>query len=110
MNPHIVELTEKIQELEAELEAELAQRRAELRVGMEKGRAFFEGEILRQHRELRTRLSTYILHAHPPVVITVPVIYAMIVPFALLDLFVTIYQAVRFPVYASRSCGAAITW
>jgi hypothetical protein len=99
MTPHIVALTEKISELEAELEAELAQRRAELRVGMEKGRAFFEEEILRRHRELRTRLSTYILNAHPLVILTAPVIYAMIVPFAVLDLFVTIYQAVCFPVY-----------
>jgi hypothetical protein len=97
--PNIVALTEKIRALEAELEAELAQRRAELRIGMEKGRAFFEEEVLRRHRELRTRLSTYLLHAHPMVVITAPVIYAMIVPFALLDLFVTVYQAVCFPVY-----------
>ena len=99
MNPHIVELTEKIHELEAELEAELAQRRAELRVGMERGRAFFEEEILRRHRELKTRLSTYILKARPLVIITAPVIYAMIVPFLVLDLFVTVYQAVCFPVY-----------
>jgi hypothetical protein len=36
MNPKIAALTTKIQLLEAELEAELAQRRAELRVGLEK--------------------------------------------------------------------------
>jgi hypothetical protein len=99
MTPNIATLIEKISELEAELEAELARRRAELRVGMEKGRAYFEEEILRRHRELRTRLSTYIIHAHPMVVLTAPVIYALIVPLALLDLFVTIYQAVCFPVY-----------
>jgi hypothetical protein len=33
------------------------------------------------------------------VVLTAPVIYALIVPFALLDLFVTVYQAVCFPAY-----------
>jgi hypothetical protein len=99
MNPHIVALTEKIRMLEAELEAELAQRRAELRVGLEKGKAFFEEEILRRHRELRTRLSTYVLNARLLVILTAPVIYALIVPLVLLDLFVTIYQAVCFPVY-----------
>ncbi len=99
MNPHIVALTEKICMLEAELEAELAQRRAELRVGLEKGKAFFEEEILRRHRELRTRLSTYVLNARLLVILTAPVIYALIVPLVLLDLFVTIYQAVCFPVY-----------
>ena len=58
MNPNIAALAAKIQILEAELEAELAQRRAELSVGLERGRVFFEEEILRRHRELRTRLST----------------------------------------------------
>jgi hypothetical protein len=99
MNPHIVALTEKIRVLEAELEAELARRRAELRVGLEKGKAFFEEEILRRHRELRTRLSTYVLNARLLVILTAPVIYALIVPLVLLDLFVTVYQAVCFPVY-----------
>lgn len=33
------------------------------------------------------------------IALTAPLIYALIVPFALLDLFVTIYQAVCFPVY-----------
>jgi hypothetical protein len=99
MNPHIVALTEKIRVLEAELEAQLAQRRAELRVGLEKGRAFFEEEVLRRHRELRTRLSTYLLNARLLVILTAPFIYAVIVPLVLLDLFVTLYQAVCFPVY-----------
>jgi hypothetical protein len=99
MNANIAALIEKIHALEAELDAELAQRRAELRVGMEKGRAFFEEEILRRHRELRTRLSSYLLNARPLVVLTAPVIYALIVPLVLLDLFVTVYQAVCFPAY-----------
>jgi hypothetical protein len=99
MSPDIAVLIERIHSLEAELEAELAKRRAELRVGLERGRAFFEEEILRRHRELRTRLSRYILNANPLVILTAPVIYAVIVPLVLLDLFVTLYQAVCFPVY-----------
>lgn len=41
----------------------------------------------------------YVLNAHPLVIVTAPVIYALIVPLVLLDLFVTIYQAVCFPAY-----------
>ena len=99
MNSDIAVLIDRIHELEEELEAELAKRRAELRVGLERGRAFFEEEILRRHRELKTRLSRYILNANPLVILTAPLIYAVIVPLLLLDLFVTIYQAVCFPVY-----------
>jgi hypothetical protein len=99
MTPDLGALTEKIRELEAEIDAELAKRRAALHVGMERGRAFFEEEILRRHRELKTRLSAYLLHAHPLVVLTAPVIYSLIVPFVLLDLFVTVYQALCLPAY-----------
>jgi hypothetical protein len=99
MNPQVAALIDKMRSLETELEAELAKHRAELRVGLEKGRAIFEDEILRRHRELRTRLSAYILAARPLVVITAPVIYSVIVPLVLLDLFITVYQAVCFPVY-----------
>jgi len=99
MNSNIAALIERIHTLESELEAELAQRRAELRVGLEKGRAFFEEEILRRHRELRTSLSNYVLNARPLVVLTAPAIYVLVVPLVLLDLLVTIYQAVCFPVY-----------
>ena len=78
MQTSITDLTEKIAALEAELEAELAKRRSELHVGLEKGRVVFEEEILRRHRELRTKLSSYILRAHPLVVLTGPVIYSLI--------------------------------
>jgi hypothetical protein len=99
MDPHITILTEKIAALESELEAELAKRRAELRVGLENGKVIFEEEILRRHRELRTTLSRYILSAHPLVIATAPVIYSLIFPLLLLDLFITTYHAICFPVY-----------
>ena len=99
MNPHIAALTEKIRELEQELDAELAKRRAELRIGLEHGRVAFEEELLRRHRALRRKLLPYVLGANPLVILTAPVIYAGIVPFLLLDLFVTVFQAVCFPIY-----------
>lgn len=99
MTPHISALIENIRALEAELDAELAKRRAELRIGLEHGRVAFEAELLRRHRELRTQLLPYVLDANPLVVLTAPLIYAGIVPFLLLDLFVSVFQAVCFPIY-----------
>ena len=99
MTPQIAALTDKIRALENELDAELAKRRAELRIGLEHGRVVFEEELLRRHRELRRKLLPYIVGANPLVILTAPVIYAGIVPFLLLDLFVSVYQAVCFPIY-----------
>lgn len=99
MDTLIDDLTRKIRELEAQMDAHIAQRRAELRIGMERGRVVFEQEVLRRHRELKTALLSYIWNANRFVIATAPVIYAMILPLGLLDLFVTVYQMICFPVY-----------
>lgn len=99
MNPQIDALVDRIRVLEGELDAELAKRRAELRIGIEHGRAAFEEELLRRHRALRSKLLPYVLGANPLIMLTSPVIYAGMVPFLLLDLFVSIFQAVCFPIY-----------
>lgn len=99
MNPQIAVLIDRIKSLEGELDAELAKRRAELRIGIEQGRVVFEQELLRRHRELQVKLTTYVLNARPLVILTAPVIYALIVPLVLLDVGVMLYQAICFPVY-----------
>lgn len=107
MNSQITGLMQRIQELEGQLETEFAKRRAELHYGLEHGRAVFEEEILRRHKELRTSLARYLLKARPLVVITAPFIYGLIVPLIILDVFVTIYQAVCFPVYGIKKVRRA---
>lgn len=99
MESRIAGLLDKIREIEGEIEQEVAKRRAEFRFHIEQGRVLFEEEVLRRHRELKVALGRYIIGAQPLVVLTAPFIYALIVPFALLDLFVSLYQAVCFPVY-----------
>lgn len=99
MTPRIAALTDTIRALESELDAELAKRRAELRVGLEHGRVAFEEEVLRRHRQLRQKILPFLFGANPLVVLTAPVIYAGIVPFLVLDFFVSIYQIVCFPIY-----------
>lgn len=63
------------------------------------GEIRFSEEIKREHRKLKTSLAHYIVHSRLFAVLTAPFIYACIVPFVLLDLFVSVYQAVCFPVY-----------
>jgi hypothetical protein len=99
MSAVIDELTKKIAELQAEVDAEIARRNAALRIGLEHGRIVFEEELLRRHRELKTALSKYLLNANPLAILTAPFIYAVIVPLLLLDLFVSVFQAICFPAY-----------
>lgn len=99
MNAEIAELLRRVRLLEDEIETLAAARRAALRMHIHDGMAAVENNIRARHRELRIRLSHYILGARPLVVLTAPFIYLAIVPFLLLDLCVTLYQAVCFPVY-----------
>lgn len=92
-------LIHKIKELQHELDAEMVRRRAGLRFGIEHGKVIFETEILRRHKELKVNLLAYIARANPLMAITAPFIYGLIVPLVLLDVSVSIYQAICFPVY-----------
>ncbi len=99
IHPNVAALLLKIRELEEELEAELARQRAQFRFTLQQRKVSFERDVRQRHRLLRRRLSAYVLGARPLILLSAPVIYAMIVPFVLLDLFVTLYQYICFPVY-----------
>ena len=99
MDEHIVSIIDHIHRLESELEVEFAKCRLQLAYSV-KGRVVqFEERVLKRHRELRRGLWKYVLGARPMILITAPVIYSLIIPFALLDVFMSIYQHACFPVY-----------
>jgi hypothetical protein len=92
-------LMEKLREIQADIEVELTKRREELRFRLENRRIVFEEEVLRVQRAIRIRASRYLLDANPLMILSAPVIYSLIVPIALVDLWVMAYQAICFPVY-----------
>ncbi len=63
------------------------------------GKVWFSEDIKREHRKLKTSLARYVLHSRFFAILTAPLIYACFIPFVLTDLFVSVYQAVCFPVY-----------
>tara|TARA_R110002020_G_scaffold200927_4_gene403337 strand:+ start:3731 stop:4306 length:576 start_codon:yes stop_codon:yes gene_type:complete len=99
MSDMIKSLTERIRALEAELETELENRRADLTYRIENGRAVFDAEIARRQAAFRVGLLKYVRHAPLMTVLTAPLIYSLILPLLFLDLMVSLYQAVCFPVY-----------
>ena len=80
-----------IEKLEEEIKSEFYELR--------NGKIWFSEEIKRKQRQLKISLVRYVLQSRILAILTAPFIYACIIPFALLDLFVSLYQAVCFPVY-----------
>jgi len=99
MTPQIDELIGKIKELEEELEVEFRTKREQFQFIIVEKRVRFAEEVARQQRRLKTGLLRYLIEARPLNVLTAPMIYAGFVPFLLLDLFLSVYQAICFPVY-----------
>ena len=99
MDRNISNLLGKIRELEEELETELAKKRDELRFSIHDRKVRFEKEIIEEHRRLKTSLLSYLIQSELKHALIAPIIYSLILPFLLLDFFVSLYQAICFPIY-----------
>jgi hypothetical protein len=84
---------------ETELADELEKTRAEVFHAFEEKWADSRAELFKRQKELRVSVWNYVRGASLGVIVTAPFIYAVIFPALLLDLFVTVFQALCFPAY-----------
>lgn len=99
MSNRIRQIVEQITVLENELNAALAAHEKRLRYQIEGRRITFERAISEAHRKVRMGVFHWLLSVRPQNYFTAPVIYGMIVPLALIDLCISVYQLSCFPVY-----------
>lgn len=95
MREHIEELLARIRTLQDEIEDEYRKRRDEF----EQKRRELADEFLGLQRRHKIGLLRFLRESRLSVVLTAPLIYSGFIPFLLLDLFVTVYQATCFPIY-----------
>lgn len=62
-------------------------------------RVWFDEELRRKHRRLKQGIPAFLREGSLLNLLTTPVIYSLAVPFLLLDLWVSAYQWVCFPIY-----------
>lgn len=99
MASQLDDLMAKLHAVERELEAEFARRREEARYRLHNRKIVFERGVRQLHLAIKTSAARYLVDANPLIVLVAPVIYSLIIPFVLLDLFVMAFQAICFPVY-----------
>lgn len=95
MTRQVDELLERIRSLQEQLEEEYCKSRDAINA---RKRELAE-EFIRQQRRYRTGLFRFIIRSRILVALSAPFIYAGWIPFLLMDLFVTVYQTVCFPIY-----------
>ncbi|MFG0265039.1 MAG: hypothetical protein ACF8AM_07775 [Rhodopirellula sp. JB055] len=99
MKPPLDKLLAEIRELEGLVSEKIQQTQTKLTFEIDRGRAVFSPEVRKRHRAQTRRVWRTIWESPFLTILTAPVIYSLIIPLALLDLFVSLYQWICFPVY-----------
>lgn len=99
MTQRMKEIADEIVGLQAELDREIERRRRALGWTLSEKIGEFEMGVAAQHRRLRLNLVKFFGRTSPAVVLTAPVIYSLIIPLVLIDVWVSAYQAICFRAY-----------
>src|SRR5258706_13451541 len=99
MPSRVDDLLTHIARLEHELETELDRARDEWHYRLVAGRIRFAHDVHQAHERLKQSIPRYIRESNPRNLLTAPIIYSLILPIAVLDLWISIYQALCFPLY-----------
>lgn len=85
--------------LKKEMVEELQRREKELSYELRERGVFFRENVVEQHRQQMVRLGTYLRQAELRHVLTAPIIWLCIIPTLLMDMTVSSYQFICFPIY-----------
>ncbi len=96
MTGRLETLAHEIVRLQGELDREIEKRRTTLGWRLKAGLVEFEEGVVMEHRRLRRGIGRFLGGASFATVATAPVIYSLILPLVLIDLWVSLYQAVCF--------------
>ncbi len=99
MPKHLDHVLEEIHELERVVAGKIQQSKKELTYEIAQGRAVFVEDVRRRHKALAKQAWRTIYESSLLTIATAPVIYSLLVPISMLDLFVSVFQTLCFPVY-----------
>jgi len=98
MDNNMTKFLDRIHEAERELDRALVDWRRETKATRAEAQRFSE-QVRKEHKRLRRSLFSHIRSIGLLYWLSAPVIYALIIPLVLIDLFATLYQVVCFPIY-----------
>ena len=98
-NARVHQLLVQIAALEDELRTGIHEQEVRIHFQIKGKRIEFEKSIRDAHRKLKKSFLRWVISNRPQNLITGPIIYGMIIPLLMIDLFVSFYQAVCFPIY-----------
>ena len=107
MNEHIKKLLDQMTALEDELRTAMNEQPSSIFFQIKGKRVEFEKSMQETHRRLKTNFFRWLVTNRPQNLITGPIIYAMIIPLMITDIFITFYQLTCFPIYGIKKVRRA---
>ena len=102
MNKSIADILVKMKALQNDLEQEYEAKRAQFHYRLDRQKILFEQEVRARHLALRKGLLTFWQESSLLNFIAAPVIYALVVPLVLLDVSLSVFQWICFPLYGVK--------
>ena len=88
--------------LEDELRIALKEQQSSIFFQVNGKRVEFEQSIKEAHLRFKKNFFRWLITDRPQNLITGPIIYAMIIPLVITDIFITFYQLTCFPIYGIK--------
>lgn len=102
MNDRISQILAQMAALEDDLRTAVHEQESKMFFQIRGKRVEFESSVKAAHRKLKQNFFSSLVTNRPQNLITGPIIYGMIVPLLMLDLCVSVYQWVCFPIYGVK--------
>jgi hypothetical protein len=88
-----------VRRAEADLVRDIRRQRRQWGYRVQRRRVWFDQEVRRAHKQLKQSIPAFIREGSLWNLLTAPIVYSLSVPLLLLDLWVTVYQWICFPIY-----------
>ncbi len=99
MDTSLKVLLDEIRQLEKAVSEQLKKKESDFFYSVKNRSVIFEADVREKHRRLKKSIHRFLIDSSLLSLLVSPVIYSMLLPVALLDVFVSIYQLICFPVY-----------
>jgi hypothetical protein len=104
-SPYVERFVGRLRGAQQDLRREVKNQQRRWHYRVHRGHVWFDTELRETHRRLRQSIPAYIRHGNLLSLLTAPVIYSLLLPLVVLDVWVTLYQSICFPIYGmARVC------
>jgi hypothetical protein len=99
MSRYVDRIVATIHEAEEALLEDVRDQQQRWQYGLHRGRVWFDKEVQHAQKQLKQGIPSFLRHGSVLNLLTTPIIYSLSLPFVLLDIWVSLYQWICFPIY-----------